>query len=217
LRGKQRVTGFRAADLAFIGEILQWYRQDSLRCAIQIGFDEMNPEMFHRLSSSGLISRGSGTIGMHLDKSGAPEALAGSVIRESTALEKDLYLDIFQQCFSHRSEGLPEYRTIQWAEDSLPSCKRYLMEIEGKPVAFASMPVIGGVAFCGTSGTLPSFRGRRIQQHLIHQRIKDAANLKCSMLLGGASIDTTPHRNFERCGFRLVPLGMNWVDHLKKS
>src|SRR5437016_2042906 len=42
LRGKQRVTGVRGVDAIHLGQLLEWYRRDGLRCAIQTGHGEMS-------------------------------------------------------------------------------------------------------------------------------------------------------------------------------
>lgn len=212
LRGKQRVTGLRASDATHLDDLLDWYRRDQLRCSILVDYGETDATLFRRLAAAGLVSSGSGSTIAWMDEGEPRQPLVEVVVRESPASERELYLDLFQQCFCDRGEAKPAYRPIQWAEDALPAGKRYIAEVGGQLVGFASMPIIDGVAICGTAGTLPKFRGRGVQRCLIERRIADADRLGCSMLLGGAELGSTPHRNFVRCGFRMMPLGMGWTD-----
>jgi len=212
LRGKQRVVGFKAADSIHLDELLQWYRQDQLRYSIQLDYGEINESLFRRFAAAGLISRGSGAAHVWMGPIDPQPPIAGLVLRESHADERELYLSLFQRCFANRAEENPQYRPIQWAEDALPEGKRYIAELDARPVAFGSMPIIEGIAICSTGGTLPEFRGRGIQRRLLECRIATAARLGCSLLLGGADLDSAAHRNFVRCGFRMLPLGMSWFD-----
>ena len=212
LCSKQRVIGFGASDALHLNDLLSWYRRDGLSCSILVNYGEMNPSLFRQFVAAGLVSNGSGTTIAWMNSATPDQPSSGLVIRESLVEERESYLDLFARCFPDRPEEDPNYRAIQWAEDAYPNGKRYIAELDGLPVGFASMPVIDGVAICGTAGTFPEFRRRGIQRCLIERRIADSAAMGCSLLLGGADLGSTPHRNFLRCGFRFLPLGMSWAD-----
>lgn len=212
LRGKQRVTGFGPWDEDHLPELLDWYRRDGLRCTILTAYGRVRAPLFHRLAGAGLTSRGSNGAYAWMDRVEPGGPVAGLTVRESTAADREAYLDLFQRCFAAGVEVQAEYRAVQWAEDALRAGKRYIAEVDGEPVAFGSMPVVGGIALCGTAGTLPGFRGRGIHRRLIEHRIGAAAEADGSLVLGGAYLDSTEHRNFVRCGFRMLPLGMSWTD-----
>ena len=212
LRGKQRVTGFRSEDTSFLAELLDWYRGDALCCAIQVGFGEESAPLFHRMIAAGLMSSGSGAVPVLRAGPEPFAAPAGLTIRDSPPTEREKYLDLFQRCFAGRSEQKPDYRAMQWAEDSAPGARRFVAELEGEPVGMAALFCGGAVACCTTAGTLAELRGRGIQQALLRHRIAEARRAGCSVILGGAAIGSTPYRNFERAGFRATPLGMSWTD-----
>jgi GNAT superfamily N-acetyltransferase len=114
--------------------------------------------------------------------------------------------------FAQREESQADYLAFQWSEDTLPGCRRYLAEIAEVPVGMASFPVFDGVGFFGTAGTVPEFRGRGVQMALLKRRLADAPDLGCDLVIGGSSLFSPPHRNFERAGLRLVPMGTGWRD-----
>jgi len=213
LRGKNRVYGLGADDMSGLDDLLRFYRADGLPFSLTVLHGGMSEALFARLTSAGLWSAGSGTVPAIVPEAPADEGAAPNVtVRRSGPEEKELYLDLFQQAFVGREEADPEYRPIQWAEDSLPGGARYIAEFDGKPVAMASFPISDGVGYFGTGGVLPEYRRRGIQMALIRRRLADAPALGCDLVLGGGSMGTTTYRNFERAGLRLIPMGMHWTD-----
>ncbi len=211
LVSKNRIAGFRPGDLPELSDLLRFYREGGLRFTLTVPPGQMTPALFQKLTEAGLWSEGSGTVPA-LVPANLPPAPTEVLVRQASPQEKDLYLDLFQQAFADRDESAPEYRAFQWAEDALPGSGRYVAEMGGKPVAMASFPIVDGVGFFGTAGVLPPYRRRGIQSALIRQRIADAAEQGCDLILGGGSPGTTCFRNFERAGLHLVPTGMVWKE-----
>ncbi len=213
LRGKNRVHGLSAADMDSLNDLLRFYRADGLPCSLSVLHGEMTEALFSRLASAGLWSAGSGTVPAIIPEGRADEGVPpGITVRRSGPEEKELYLDLFRLAFADRGEADPEYRAIQWAEDSLPGGVRYIAELGGKPVGMAAFPIVDGVGYFGTAGVLPEYRHRGIQSALIRRRLADALALGCDLALGGGSAGTTHYRNFERAGLHLIPTGMHWTD-----
>ncbi|MGC4046340.1 MAG: GNAT family N-acetyltransferase [Armatimonas sp.] len=212
LKGKNRIIGFRPDDLDSLDELLDFYREDKLRFSLFVPQGQMTPELFECFVQAGLWSAGSGTVPALVPGGDYTPSAPEIQVRRSEPEEKEAYLDLFQQAFDHRDERVPEYRPIQWAEDSLPGGARYIAEIEGKPVGMASFPVANGVGFMGTAGVLPEYRRRGVQKALIQRRLADAPALGCDLVLAGGSPGSTTYRNFERAGFRLIPTGSGWQE-----
>ena len=216
LRGKNRIHGFCPQDSELLDNLLDPYRAGDLPCSVSVPQGRMTQELFRALSQAGLWSAGSGTVPAIIPErvrlENPPEELwpRGLVVRRSEHGEKELYLDIFQQAFAHRGEAAPEYRAIQWVEDTLPGGVRYIAEIDGQPVGMASFPILEGVGYFGTGGVLPEYRRQGIQTALIRRRLADATSLSCDLVLGGGSPGESTYRNFERAGLRLMPTGMAW-------
>lgn len=218
LRGKNRIMGFGADDMPHLHDALQFFRVDGLRCTLSVPHSQMTPPLFSRLCAEKMVSGGSGAALCVVPDDAPPRqgdeqvVSAGLQIRESGIEDKERYLDVFQQAFGERSESQADYLLFQWAEDSLPGSRRYLAEVGGVPVGMASFIIMDGVGFCGTAGVLPAWRNRGIQKALIERRMADAPTFGCDLVLGGGSLFSTTHRNFERAGMRLVPLGFGWSD-----
>jgi len=211
LVSKNRIAGFRPGDLPELGDLLRFYREGGLRFTLSVPPGQMTPALFQKLTEASLWSEGSGTVPA-LVPAGLPAAPTEVIVRRASLQEEDLYLDLFQQAFADHEESAPEYRAFQWAEDALPGSGRYVAEMDGRPVAMASFPILDGVGFLGTAGVLPPYRRQGIQSALIRQRIADAAGLGCDLVLGGGSPGTTYYRNFERAGLSLVPTSMVWKE-----
>ena len=215
LRGKNRIQGFRADDAPLLHDALDYFRKEGLRCTLGVACGQMTQDLFFRLSEAGLWSSGSSTVPCLVPETvlqGDMPSDALVQIRESGLEDKALYLDLFRQAFEMRSEGRADYLLYQWTEDTLPGCRRYIAEVENVPVAMASFPLMDSVGFFGTAGVLPAWRGRGIQTALLARRIADAPAFGCDLIIGGGSLFSTTHRNFERAGMRLVPLGSGWTD-----
>jgi hypothetical protein len=214
LRSKNRIMGFQAGDAPLLDEMLAYFRSDGLRCTLGVPHGQMTEALFRKLVAAGLWSGGSGTVLAIVPESSCEKPPPAPEIRihESGPETRDLYLDLFLRAFGHRQEGRAGYLAFQWAEDTLPGCRRYVAEIEGVSVAMASFPILDGVGLFGTAGTVPEYRGRGAQMALIRRRLADAPYFGCDLVMGGGSLYSTPHRNFERAGLRLVPQGTGWVD-----
>ena len=215
LRGKNRIQGFCAEDAPHLQEALQFFRKDKLHCSLGVPYGEMTQDLFFQLCAERLWSSGSGTVPCVVPDSSYEQTASPALplqIHESGEDEKELYLDLFRQAFAERGEGHAEYLHFQWTEDTLPECRRYIAESEGVPVAMASFPIIDGVGFFGTAGVIPAWRGRGIQAALLRRRIADAPRFGCDLVIGGGSLFSTTHRNFERAGLHLIPTGSSWRD-----
>jgi GNAT superfamily N-acetyltransferase len=213
LRGKNRIIGFQPADATRLAEMLEYFRPDGLRCTLSVPYGQMTQPLFRGLVAAGLWSGGSGTIPVIVPESdSAPPGASPIQVHESGLEEKEVYLDLFARAFAHREEGRADYLAFQWVEDTLQGCRRYVAEIDHTPVGMASFPILDGVGFFGTAGTVPEHRGRGVQMALLKRRLADAPRFGCDLVIGGGSLFSPPHRNFERAGLRLVPLGTGWVD-----
>lgn len=214
LRGKNRILAFTAEDLPLLDDLLAFYRRDGLPFLFFVPHGQTTETLFKALTAAGMWSSGESAVPFLVPDGRAddmaPPTSPDILVRLSGLEEKKLYLDLFQQAFQHRDERDPEYRAFQWGEDTLPQSPRYVAEINGVPVGFASFPIVDGVGFFGTGGVLPAYRGRGLQMALIRRRIADAPTLGCNLILAGGMPGTTTYRNFERAGLRLCPTGSAW-------
>jgi hypothetical protein len=86
----------------------------------------------------------------------------------------------------------------------------YLAELEGRPIAAATLYMHDGVALMGGASTIPSARGRGAQLALLERRLQDAFANGCDIAMMGALPGSISQRNAERHGFRIAYTRVKW-------
>jgi hypothetical protein len=86
----------------------------------------------------------------------------------------------------------------------------YLAELEGRPIAAATLYMHEGVALMGGASTIPSARGRGAQLALLERRLQDAFANGCDIAMMGALPGSISQRNAERHGFRIAYTRIKW-------
>ena len=86
----------------------------------------------------------------------------------------------------------------------------YLAEIDGRPIAAASLRIHEGVAFLAGASTVPDGRRRGAQLALLDRRLRDGAAAGCDIAMMGALPGSGSQRNAERHGFRIAYTRVKW-------
>jgi hypothetical protein len=86
----------------------------------------------------------------------------------------------------------------------------YLAELDGTPIAAATMHMHEGVALMAGASTIPSARGRGAQLALLERRLQDAFADGCDIAMMGALPGSISQRNAERHGFRIAYTRIKW-------
>lgn len=86
----------------------------------------------------------------------------------------------------------------------------YLVELDGAPVATASLGVEGEVALLAGASTIPSARRRGAQAALLATRLADARRRGCTTAMMVAQVGSASQRNAEREGFRVAYTRTKW-------
>lgn len=112
----------------------------------------------------------------------------------------------------------PEPCLISWLAASVgkPGYRHYIVWDQDKPIAAGALHLSGIYASLAFAGTLPEYRGMGAQSLLIHQRLKDAYNLKARYVIveTAAELPNKPvasFRNMQKFGFDLAYQRANWV------
>lgn len=85
----------------------------------------------------------------------------------------------------------------------------YLARVNGVAAAGGAASVHGGLASLFGDATLTSYRGRGLQTALINARLADAWSHGADLATASTVPGTVSHRNYERCGFRVVYTKLN--------
>jgi len=84
-----------------------------------------------------------------------------------------------------------------------PEWRVYLALVDGQPAGMATLHMANGVGCLESACTLPAFRGRGIQTALIRQRMADAAEAGCDLIVTQTGNGTISQNNMERLGLRI--------------
>jgi GNAT superfamily N-acetyltransferase len=208
LQSRNRVGNLTETDAHHLSAILAFYAEHHVQPMVYVPHGQMTEPLFHHLVRAGFWSGGSATVPLRASNGPVPEISQNIAIASATLEDGSIYASVWQAAFNQQH---PDKQTIQTSEDTLPFCSRYIARVEGAPVGVASLMVANGIAYCGMAGTLPSWRGRGVQRALLVHRIHQARALGADFIIGGGGLFTTTHRNFERVGMRLIPLGTGWA------
>lgn len=116
------------------------------------------------------------------------------------------------------AEGWSEYEGLEQfmlelgrVSAARPDGRMFLAEIDGTPVATASLSIHDGVALLAGASTIPRARGRGAQLALLHSRLEFAVRRGCDVAMMGAAPGSGSQRNAEREGFRLAYTRIKWA------
>jgi hypothetical protein len=86
----------------------------------------------------------------------------------------------------------------------MPGLRRYLLALDGRPVAAAALLLDGPVAYLASAGTLPDARRQGAHGALVTRRVADAAAAGATMVGSLARPRGASARNLERAGLEFV-------------
>lgn len=128
----------------------------------------------------------------------------GLVVRELAPAETGAWADLVA-----RASDLPDATAEAFArlEPRLAHAAhhhRFIAELDGRPVAAASLHTHRGVGWLRSASVDPAYRGRGIQAALIAARVDAARRRGCELVGSCAEAGSTSARNLERAGLRTV-------------
>jgi GNAT superfamily N-acetyltransferase len=86
----------------------------------------------------------------------------------------------------------------------------FLAELDGEPVASASLFLGDGVALLAGASTIPKARNHGAQTALLAARLDYAADHGCALAMMATEPGSPSQRNGERQGFRIAYTRMKW-------
>jgi GNAT superfamily N-acetyltransferase len=88
--------------------------------------------------------------------------------------------------------------------------KRFLAELEGRPIAAGALNIDDEVALLAGASTIPEARSQGAQRALLEARLRYAAEAGCVLAMMGAEPGSASQRNAERQGFRIAYTRVKW-------
>jgi len=86
----------------------------------------------------------------------------------------------------------------------------FVAELEGKPIATASLNVVDGVVLLAGASTIPEARNQGAQNALLDARLRYGIEKGCDLAMMGALAGSGSQRNAERQGFRIAYTRAKW-------
>jgi GNAT superfamily N-acetyltransferase len=205
-----RIVGLGAADLDHLDDLIAWYDEADIPCGLSTTPDRADEAVLQAIAARGFRVTATNCF-FWLDLAAhEQQALPASLhIRRADPADIDTVYDLFIG-----EEPDPpvsrETRQARAPAHMRPHFPIYLAELEGRPVAMATMFIHEGLAFLGNANTHPDARRRGCQQALIEHRLREAKHLGCDAAASDTSFGTTSHRNIERAGLRLIYQDLSW-------
>ena len=211
-----RVKGVSTATADWLDEVLALYRDNGVRCFIDLAPGDFTEEIAARLALLGLYAIPNGVVlygPCRTVESPLPE---GVEIRELGRTEEEL--DLFARLWADGFELPPGPETetalrIRRGFFEPPDNHLYVLYDHGKPAAMAAGSIKHGIGYLNVGATLPEYRGRGYHTYLTQRRVVDAARAGCDLMMGFiGTFGSTSQHNMERAGLRIAYLLTTYVD-----
>ncbi len=135
------------------------------------------------------------------------------VVRGIDPGEEDLWARVAAKGWGETAELAAFVREIGEVMARSKGSFCFLAELEGRPIAAATLGLADGVALLAGASTIPSARNRGAQLALLQARLRFAADRGCDLAMMGAQPGSTSQRNAERQDFRIVYTRIKWQLH----
>lgn len=202
-----RVKGFGAGDVPLLDEILDVYAGGS-PC-----FD-MTPDKLSGDTAAALAARGYIPAEQLTFMEALPQreetSPAGFDIAEVTAADAEEFIRWIGLSTGGKTFSTPLIERAQ-AYFHAPYFRNYMVRIDARPAAMASLFLHGGEGYLANDYTFPDFRGRGLQLALIRHRMSEAAVLGLQRLYTDVEFGSASHGNMEKAGFRTAFINTFWM------
>ena len=128
--------------------------------------------------------------------------------------EREHWADVVLRCFFEEPDSPPPALCEgAIAMSMVPGTTSWLARVDGQPAGGGLLMINDGLALICGDGTLPGYRHRGVQTHLLQARLAHASVFGCKL----AAICTQPgsgsQRNAERQGFQVVYARTMMIHH----
>ena len=141
-----------------------------------------------------------------------PDAPASSLSsRTSEAAEADAWARVAAAGWSTEAPEFTDFlRELGQTNAQSAGMTSFLAELDGQPIATASLYQHAGVALLAGASTVLAGRRRGAQTALLAARLHRAAAQGCTLAMMGARPGSPSQRNAERHGFRIAYTRVKW-------
>ena len=203
-----RVIGLTTQDEKYLKDILAFYATYGVPYRIDLSPYQAHPALLTALARHGLYQYRFQTA-LYGIPSPTLHSLPSSItVRKVHSSELDLFSDLTAQGYLGVYEGSAS-NTQRVAESmkglyGRPGWHLYLACVDHIPAGTALLHVQDQTASFVAATSIPPFRGRGCQTALLRQRIIDAVQEGCTLLVSQTGVGTGSQRNMERVGMHIA-------------
>jgi hypothetical protein len=203
-----RVFGLTVEDRDHIPAIVDFYAQHGASPVFDLNPYTIppywvEPNVFPVLVRSGFYQGAFHQLLYGIPTSDAPPLPPQLTIRSVESQDADTFAQVYDQVWG----GSGAVRVLI----GHPRFRCYLAFVDGIPAALGILHMAHGVGSMANGLTVPSLRGRGCQTALLYQRISDAAQAGCDLLVSQCMPGGTSQNNQLRAGFQIAGSKAWWV------
>jgi len=194
-----------------LGDVLGFYEERERRFEIQIIPSKVDQNVLKLLSQKGFYQSGFHTT-LYCDYLGINSRQKEEIhIRELQEDEFDIYAEIHCLGTGLSLEGKSYVAANNKVLYARRGWKFYIGFYNDIPAAVAVMYMENNVASLTFATTLPDYRNKGFQTHLLQRRINDAYKNACKLVVSQTSYCSSSHRNMERVGMKIGYTRSTWI------
>ena len=200
----------------FLGEVVDWYRSNGIKCRIEFVPELISFSVFPKLSKLGFFQSEVATIvyggtgGDVVEESGIETEV---VERERIDDFVDLWVEAMVGNRPLTAERMQPYK-ITLKEKDWHCC---VAKLDGKAVSSGAIYCNGDVAYLALVSTLPEYRNRGCQKALLLRGINACADLGCDLIVSGAAAGSVSLYNMHKVGMRTAFNKIVWTENSSKT
>ncbi len=208
-----RVMRVTSEHTPFLEEVVAWYRSQKIKCRVEIVPHLADEGLLRELARLGLAHTDFNTV-FYAQPPFDPRPLpVGVAVRTYEFDEVETFAEQMVRIYPCLSDEEREGRRRDAiSRQGSPGWRCYLAWFGGELAAWARMYTKNGAASFSGAGTSPHLRRNGTQTALLRQRILEARDMGCDLLVSQAAPGSTSQRNMEREGFRVAYNKAIWTD-----
>ncbi len=200
-----RVLGIDESTAEVVDVALAYFSERFTPCRFDINPFYTGPELLAALNRAGFHPKEFQTnLYMHpIDAE--PPSVPGVKVRPVRESEIGFFTELYERAYygPDAPAMLSKLRSASIeARATRPEWTFYLASVDGMPAGGAALHMRDGVATLAGGATIFTLRGRGCQRALLQQRLFDAAEAGCDLVVSRCGVGSASQRNMERVGLR---------------
>jgi hypothetical protein len=200
-----RVLGVDESTAEVVGAALAYFSERFTPCRFDVNPFYTGPDLLAALNRAGFHPKEFQTnLYMHPIEAALP-VVPGVKVRPVRDSEMGFFCDLYERAY-YGAEGPAMLSKLRAASIQARAARAewtfYLATVDGMPAGGAALHLKDGVATLAGGATIYTLRGRGCQRALLQQRLVDAVEAGCDLVVSRCGVGSASQRNMERVGMR---------------